>query len=116
MSTFLSSTTARPTRTPRICEELKQSDHRVRVIRHETNKRHIATYNEGIALARGKYFVLLSADDLLTPGSLRRATDIMEAHPAVGLVYGHAISLYSDTRQRPEQRPAGMRSGLEPIG
>jgi hypothetical protein len=34
--------------------------------------------------------VLLSADDLLTPGSLARATSVMEADPDIGFVYGHS--------------------------
>jgi hypothetical protein len=74
-----------------IAEQLAAEHESVRLIRHERNAGHIATYNEGLALARGEYVVLLSADDLLTPGSLQRATALMEAHPSVGLVYGHAV-------------------------
>jgi hypothetical protein len=33
----------------------------------------------------------VSADDQLTPGALRRATDLLDAYPAVGLAYGHAL-------------------------
>ncbi len=33
---------------------------------------------------------MLSADDLLTPGALFRAVDLMDRNPSVGLVYGHA--------------------------
>lgn len=61
----------------------------VRVIRHSQNMGHIATYNEGLALVEGDYAVLLSADDLLTPGSLGRATSLMERFPQVGLTYGN---------------------------
>jgi hypothetical protein len=65
---------------------------RIRPILHETNRGHIATYNEGLAQARGEYAVLLSADDALPPGALSRATALMEAHPSVGLVYGHPVT------------------------
>ncbi|MBS3649419.1 glycosyltransferase family 2 protein [Pseudaminobacter sp. 19-2017] len=82
--------------TPEICRELIDRDSRVRVIRHERNIGHIATYNEGIAQIRGDYFVMLSADDLLTPGALSRATSLMEAHPSVGMTYGNPIS-FTDT-------------------
>lgn len=68
----------------------------VSVIRHQRNQGHIATYNTGLAQASGTYVVLLSADDLLTPGSLARATAMMEAHPEVGLVYGH-VETFTDT-------------------
>ncbi|WP_158553293.1 MULTISPECIES: glycosyltransferase family 2 protein [Mesorhizobium] len=82
--------------TPEVCRELMARDSRIRVIRHEKNMRHIATYNEGIADIRGDYFLLLSADDLLTPGALQRATSIMEANPNVGMVYGNAISFWGE--------------------
>ena len=32
-----------------------------------TNAGHIATYNDGLAVATGDYVVLVSADDLLPP-------------------------------------------------
>lgn len=76
--------------TPAVAAELARRHPRVKVVRHEHNHGHIATYNEGLlSLATGDYLVLLSADDMLTPGSLARATAVMEAHPQVGLVYGH---------------------------
>ena len=61
---------------------------------HATNRGHIATYNEGLLeWADGDYSVLMSADDRLTPGALRRATDLLDAHPGVGFVYGHRAVL-----------------------
>jgi hypothetical protein len=75
-----------------ICRDLKAADQRVSFIDHPVNKGHIATYNEGLALATSDYLVLLSADDLLTPGALCRAADLMDRHPSVGLVYGHPIT------------------------
>jgi glycosyltransferase involved in cell wall biosynthesis len=66
------------------------TDSRVTFIRHETNQGHIKTYNEGLALATGDYTALISADDLLTPGALKRAQAVFDAHPEVGMVYGHA--------------------------
>lgn len=60
--------------------------------RHQVNKGHIATYNEGLTgWSTSDYVVLLSADDLLAPGSLSRAVGIMEADKDVGMVYGPAI-------------------------
>lgn len=67
-------------------------DSRVEVTVHATNKGHIATYNEGLLeWADGDYCVLLSADDRLTPGALRRATNFLDAHPGVGFVYGNVL-------------------------
>lgn len=95
--------------TREICSELMHRDSRVRVIRHETNMGHIATYNEGIAQMRGDYFVMLSADDLLTPGALSRATSLMEANPNVGMTYGQPISF---TDELPEARTSSSGTSV----
>jgi hypothetical protein len=71
-----------------VARRLAAGDPRVRVLEHRANQGHIATYNEGLAAVEGEYVVLLSADDLLTPGSLARATALLEAYPRVGVVYG----------------------------
>jgi hypothetical protein len=44
----------------------------------------------------GEYVVLLSADDLLAPGALARATALMSAYPAVGLVYGRVVDFVEE--------------------
>ncbi len=79
-----------------VATRLANADSRITLIRHATNKGHIATYNEGLALARSDYLVLLSADDLLTPGALARAAGLMDRHPDVGLVYGHPLVFRDD--------------------
>jgi glycosyltransferase involved in cell wall biosynthesis len=75
--------------TAAIAARLAVRDARVRVILHQRNQGHIATFNEGLFAVDGEYVVLLDADDMLPPGSLARATAFLEAHPEVGLVYGH---------------------------
>jgi glycosyltransferase involved in cell wall biosynthesis len=78
--------------TPQVGQELASADSRVELRRHQQNKGHIATYNEGlIEWSAGDYAVLLSADDMLTPGSLSRAVRIMDADETIGMVYGRAI-------------------------
>jgi hypothetical protein len=73
-------------------------DPRVTYLRHEVNQGHIKTYNEGLALATGDYTALISADDLLTPGALKRAQLVLDAHPEVGFVYGHSLYFQSNDR------------------
>jgi|UPI0007C4FC4F hypothetical protein len=73
-----------------VARKIADGDARVRLIEHHVNAGHIATYNEGLAAAEGDYVVLLSADDLVTPGSFQRATALMEAHPEVVMVHGFA--------------------------
>jgi len=69
------------------------ADPRVRVLLHQRNIGHLATYNEGLALARGSVVGLLSADDLmLDRDALAKQLQLFAADPAVGLVYaGHVI-------------------------
>jgi glycosyltransferase involved in cell wall biosynthesis len=82
---------ASPDDSAAVALELAAGDPRVEARVHAENKGHIATYNEGLLdWAEGEYTVLLSADDLLTPGALARATAVLEANPAVGFVYGHS--------------------------
>lgn len=67
---------------------LASEDQRISVVLHDSNKGHIATYNDGLSRARGRYVTLLSADDVIAPGALARAAALMEANPRVGMVYG----------------------------
>lgn len=72
-----------------VAARLAAGDTRVRVVSHDSNKGHIATYNDGLALIETEFGMLLSADDLIAPGALARAIDLMTAHPRVGMVYGY---------------------------
>ena len=87
-----------------IAHKLAAADDRVEVIVHPANRGHIATFNEGLLdWADGDYCVLISADDRLAPGALRRATDIMDAHPEVGFVYGNVVEFHGDEKPAPAQ-------------
>jgi len=77
--------------TPAVGSQLASTDSRIEYRRHAANRGHVETYNEGLLdWADGDYCLLLSADDMLAPGALQRAVALMEANPAVGLVYGDA--------------------------
>lgn len=57
------------------------TDPRVRLLRHETNRRAGAARNTGIAAARGAYVAFLDSDDEWLPGKLERQLAYMEANP-----------------------------------
>lgn len=77
--------------TAAVAGALADRDRRVEFRRHEVNRGLIATANEGLAWAADSdHVVLLSADDLLVPGSLQRAAAVLQANPRVGMVYGSA--------------------------
>jgi glycosyltransferase involved in cell wall biosynthesis len=100
-----------------VVASIAEHDSRVTARIHTTNQGHIATYNEGLLdWADGDYLVLLSADDLLAPGSLSRATSAMEAAPNIGFVYGHAPyfqSIHDLPTLRPRTPTLKIWSGTE---
>jgi glycosyltransferase involved in cell wall biosynthesis len=103
--------------TEQVGRALEREDARVEFRRHAVNRGNILTYNEGIEWLSGDYGVLLSADDLLTPGSLARAAAAMDAHPEVGFTYSAPIP-FSTPEPPPWSEPPGapgyaVRSGAE---
>ncbi|MCI0669448.1 MAG: glycosyltransferase, partial [Myxococcaceae bacterium] len=99
---------ASPDDTPQVAARLVAEDPRVEYRRHTINRGHIATFNEGLEwVSESDYAVLLSADDLLTPGALQRAARLMDREPEVGFVYGGVVAFEAD-QPRPQPRtPAG---------
>lgn len=87
---------ASPDNTAEVATELAEKNSRVTFLRHAQNKGHIDTYNEGIEWASADYMLLLSADDYLLPGALKRSAGIMDAHPEVGLTFGEVIEQEDD--------------------
>ena len=66
--------------------------------RHDSQQGPHSTYNEGlIDWSTAEYTVLLSADDLLAPGSLSRAAHIMNANEKIGMVYGVHIDFQQES-------------------
>jgi hypothetical protein len=92
---------ASPDNTADVAAALASEDPRVSFIRHIENKGHIATYNEGIEWASADYMLLLSADDYLLPGALKRAADLMDAHPEIGFTFGNVIELADNGSETP---------------
>jgi glycosyltransferase involved in cell wall biosynthesis len=92
-----------------VAELIAERDERVRLIARSANRGHIFTYNEGLASARGKYVVLLSADDMIAPGSLRRAVDLMESQPSIGFVYGRVRRFADASEVVPATAPARFK-------
>jgi glycosyltransferase involved in cell wall biosynthesis len=90
-----------------VAADLASRDRRIELMQHRVNLGAIRTFNDGLFTANGKYTVLISADDLLTPGSLARACALMEAHSEVGFVYGRPLVFFNDrSRPQPVNAPA----------
>jgi glycosyltransferase involved in cell wall biosynthesis len=99
-----------PDDTSAIGRRLAMLDERVEFHRQDTNAGLIATANAGLRRADGDYVLLLSADDLLVPDCLHRATTVMSAHPSVGMVYGRARYAHEG---RPIPAPTGRWRGAD---
>jgi glycosyltransferase involved in cell wall biosynthesis len=72
---------------PRILRDLAETDHRIRLSLRE-NHGALATRNQLLKLARGKYLAVNDADDISLPGRLKHQVDYLEAHPDVACVGG----------------------------
>ena len=76
-----------------------ENDARVRVNVNPTNIHITPNINAGVRLCRGEYVVILSADDFLLPGHMRRLVEMAETHPELGVIYGNAY--YADAAGAP---------------
>jgi glycosyltransferase involved in cell wall biosynthesis len=63
------------------------SDHRIRTIRHETNRKLPAALNTGFSLAKGDYFTWTSDDNYYRESALAEMVAYLESEPEVGVVY-----------------------------
>lgn len=82
------------------------SDQRIRLVRHAANQRLIATLNEGLELAKGKYVARMDADDISLPDRLQLQWNFMEQHPDVAVCGMQLIDL--------EERQALARVPVRP--
>jgi glycosyltransferase involved in cell wall biosynthesis len=62
------------------------AESRIRYVRQE-NRGPSAARNAGVAISKGEYVNFLDADDTLLPEKLERQLDILQADPALALVY-----------------------------
>lgn len=87
-----------------VATSLAHSHSNVSVLAHKRNKGMVETFNDGARAATGEFLVRLDADDLLTPGSLSRATLAAQTYPSVGLVYGHPLHFHASALPVPRTR------------
>ena len=71
-----------------LAHELAGEHPNVQVVAFPDNGGIVCSFNRCLDQPRRQYSVILCADDRLTPGSLRRSVDALDANPGVGLVYG----------------------------
>jgi len=61
-------------------------DPRIRIITHEKNMGLVASLNDGLDHARGRYIARMDADDMMLPQRLEKQFRYLEEHEGIGLV------------------------------
>ena len=83
--------------TAEVARELAAFGLRVEFRRHEVRRGDLGIYNESLSgWSTANYVALLSAEDVLAAGSLRRAVQIMDDSSDIGIVYGQTIHFRQD--------------------
>jgi GT2 family glycosyltransferase len=65
---------------------LLKDDSDVRVIANTDNRGFAAANNQGLAVARGAWLLLLNPDTVVPPGALRQLVDFARVHPEAGVI------------------------------
>jgi len=96
-----------------VAQEIIIADPRVEVVRCATNRGQQAGYNYAIEWASSEFFMILDADDILAPGCLARAIDVLSANPGVAFAHGKEVETYCPLASMPkpdcERQPSDWR-------
>jgi len=99
-----------------VARDLAARDTRVELFLRSRNAGPHASFNAAIDWAQFDYFLILCADDLLAPGALARAVNMLEQYPDVHLAHG-CIHKISKDEMPPRTMPDGgkwtIRSGAD---
>ena len=75
------------------------TDPRIRYVRNDENIGHYRNMDRALALARGAYVCVIHDDDVYAPEFLARESEMLDAHPNVGMVHC-AVYVVSPDRRR----------------
>ena len=77
---------------------------------HRPNKGVVATMNELVSMARGKYFCSFASDDIMPQGRLEAQSAYLESHPEDPLCFGQIVLMDKDGNHGEECDPRYTRS------
>ncbi len=87
-------------------------DSRLRIIAHPVNRGVVATVNEGVSLARGRFIARIDADDRYRPCFLATVLEKLNAYPGVGVVYGD-VALIDHTGRVTQESSDRVHGGMD---
>lgn len=97
-----------PDKSPEILERLAQEFHFQYV--HRPNKGVVATMNELLSMAKGKYFCSMASDDMMPAGRLAEQSQYLENHPEVPVCFGQIVVMDGDGNHDETPDPRYTRS------
>lgn len=77
---------------------------------HRPNKGVVATMNELLSMANGKYFCSFASDDIMPPERLRRQSDFLAQHPRSVACFGQIKTMSPDGEVSAEMDPLYMNN------
>lgn len=77
--------------TPEVARQIASCDPRVEIMTFKTNRGQHASYNAGIDWASSELFMISDADDVLAPGCLSRAVDVLSADQSIAFAHGKEL-------------------------
>lgn len=75
--------------TLKIIKNYSNKDKRIKIFKNKKNRGKMVSVNKLFKKVRGKYLVLLDADDLFYPERLRKQVEFLDKHPKIDMVYGN---------------------------
>jgi len=79
--------------TPALLAQYAARDQRIRVIRHEENRKVPGALNTGHAAARGSYLTWTSDDNRFLAGAIEEMAGFLHQHPSVGMVVADSVMI-----------------------
>ena len=86
-------------RSPTLIRKWTQKDRRVRGLFHDKNLGIAVTANDGMELARGRFILLVSSDDMLIPNSLACVVSFLDSREDIGAAILNAECIDSRNRK-----------------
>lgn len=80
---------------PQIIKKYKESYRKIRYIRNDVNIGPDANFLNALFMAKGKYVLLLSDDDILIENSLVKILDFLEENQDLTLIYLHTVGFHN---------------------